>query len=228
MSALVNVPDSFNGPLIAAFVAASGTNAKILADISPSSGTPGTAGFRSGGQRLFDLLASSADNASNSIAIWEGVQTTLYANMGAATTTASGNATVTRSAGSFLTDGYTPGDTVMLFGAVAGTNNGVPLTVSSVATSTLTFSGVPAGFTANTEGASLRLLRVHRRATIPISGGAGYLSGALNAQLIGGSYDKTLDTLGIELGPLGMLIVAPISAVGSNAVLSINGKTALR
>lgn len=228
MSALVNVPDSFNAPLIAAFITANGTNAKILADVTPGTGTPGTAGFRSGGQRIFDLLASSSDSVANSVAVWEGVQVTLYANMGAAATTATGNATITRSAGSFLADGYTTGDTAMLFGSASTTNNGVPLTITGVTALTLTFNGVPVGFTANTEGASLRIARIHKRATVLIGSGAGNSANAPNVQLIGGAYDKALDTLGIELGPMGMLMVAPSSAVGSNATLSINGKTALR
>ncbi len=228
MAALVNVPDSFNGPLIAAFIAASSTYGKVLVDVSPGSGTAGAAGFRSGGTAVMDLLAWSSDSVANNVIVWEGLQTTLYANMGVAATTATTNATVTRTTGSFVTDGYTVGDNVMLFGSAGAANNGVVLTVTAVATLTLTFNGVPASFSANTEAAGFRIVRVHKRSTVPVAAGAATTTGA-NVQLFASTYDKTLYTLGTELGPLGMLIVSPAAAVSAlPAQLSVEAKVGYR
>lgn len=112
-----NVPGSFNG-LQTSFIAANGTLAKVFADVASASGN------FTGGQRVFDVVVSSTDSAANALILWDATQMTLYANMGVAATTATSNATVTRTVGSFITDGWQVGDSAMCFGSAGASNNG--------------------------------------------------------------------------------------------------------
>lgn len=222
-----SVPGAFDDTRIVSFIAASGVLAKVLADVKAASGN------LAGGQRLFDITASSTDSAANALFLWEGVQTSLYANMGAVTTTATGNATVTRTVGSFVTDGYQAGEVVMLLGSAGANNNGNPATITGVAAGALTFNGVPAGFSAQTEGAGFRIVRVARRAPVSIPANSGHATSAsslnANVQVVASGYDQTRDTLGIELGPNSILLVSMYQAVSAlPAVVQVSAKTALR
>ena len=223
-----SVPGGFADIKIVSFIAASLTNAKVLADVSPASGN------YLGGQRAYDIVATSTDSVDNALTVWEGVQATQQANMGTAAVTANTNATATRTTGSFITDGWNVGEVAMLFGALTAANNGVPLIVTAVAAGTLTFSGVPSGFTAETETSSaFRLVRVARRAPIKVPANSGNATGTSpsipNVQIVGQGLDQTRDPLGIEIGANSLLIVAPYQAVSAlPAVLQVSAHCALR
>ena len=222
-----NVIGGFTDTLQAGFIAANGTLAKIVADVTPASGN------YTGGQRVFDMVATSTSGADNALVLWDGVQATLYANMIAATTTDTTNATVTRAGGSFITDGWKVGDSAMCFGSAGASNNGNVAIVTGVTATTLTFNGIPAGFSANTEGAGFRLIRVTRRAWVSVPANSGNATSVsallLNVQMVAQSNDATLDGLGIELGANSLLIAACYQAVAAlPAVIQINAKSALR
>jgi len=222
-----NVIGGFSDTLQVGFIAASGTLAKVLADAVPASGN------YTGGQRIYDMVATSTSGADNSLLVWEGVQLSLYANMGVVNTTATTNATVTRTVGSFLTDGWKVGDSAMCLGSVGASNNGNVATVTSVTALTITFNGVPAGFSANVEGVGFRLIRVTRRAwtLVPAnSGNATAVSTLLpNVQLCAAPNDLTLDSLGIELAANSLLLVSCYQAVAAlPAVIQVTAKSALR
>lgn len=221
-----NVPGAFDTRQ-ASFIAASGILAKVLADVAAASGN------LTGGQRVFDMTVASTDSAANSLILWEGMQMTLQTNMGTAATTATTNATVTRTTGSFITDGWQVGDSAMCLGSAGASNNGNVAIVTGVAALTLTFSGVPAGFSANAEGAGFRLIRVTRRAWVSVPANAGNATSvsALNAnvQVVGQGYDQTKDGSGIELGATGLLLVGLYQAVSAlPATVQVTAKTALR
>ena len=222
-----NVIGGFTDTLQVGFIAASGILAQIVADVMPASGN------YTGGQRVYDMVATSTSGANNALILWDGVQATLYANMGTATTTATTNATVTRTVGSFITDGWKVGDSAMCFGSAGASNNGNVAIVTGVTATTLTFSGVPAGFSANTEGAGFRVIRVTRRAWVPVPANSGNATAVStlfpNVQLCASSNDLTLDLLGIELGANSLLLAACYQAVAAlPAVIQINAKSALR
>lgn len=222
-----NVIGGFSDTLQVGFTAANGTLAKVLADVTPASGN------YTGGQRVYDIIATSTSGADNSLIVWDGVQLSLYANMGVVNTTATTNATVTRTVGSYLTDGWKIGDSAMCFGSVGASNNGNVAIVTNVTALTLTFSGVPAGFSANVEGVGFRLIRVTRRAwtLVPANSGDATSVSALlpNVQLCASSNDLTLDSLGIELASNSLLLIACYQAVAAlPAVIQVAAKAALR
>ena len=222
-----NVIGGFADTMQVGFIAATGVLAKVLADVVAASGN------YTGGQRVYDMVATSTSGVDNAIILWDGVQLTLYANMGTATTTATTNATVTRTVGSFITDGWKVGDSAMCFGSAGASNNGNVAIVTGVTATTLTFSGVPSGFSANTEAAGFRVIRVTRRAwtQVPANFGNATAVSALlpNVQMVSSPNDSTLDALGIELGANSLLIVGCYQAVAAlPAVIQVSAKSALR
>lgn len=224
------VPGAFDDTRFASFIAASGTLAQVIADVSKAPVSP-----LLGGKRVYDITVSSTDAAANSLLLWEGVEASLYANMGTVGTTATTNATVTRTAGSFITDGWVAGQTAMLQGSAAAANNGNYAVVTTVTATTLTFNGIPVGFTAQTEGAGFRVIRVARRAPVLIPANSGNLTAVstavTNVQVLGGmnTNDKTQDSTGLELGPNSLLLASLYQATSAlPAVIQVVAKAALR
>ena len=222
-----NVPSLFNDTKSASFIAASGTLAKVLFDVAPASGN------LTGGQRVFDITAVSTDSVANMALIWEGFQASLYANMGAVTTGNTTNATYTRTTGSFITDGFTVGDSVMSLGSVNAGNNGLVGTITAVTALGLTLNGVPTGFSAGTEGAGFRLIKVTHKAPVAIAANAGNATSSTvatsNVTLLAAAYDVTKDTSGIELGPNSLLLVSMYQATSAlPVVIQVTGRSALR
>lgn len=223
------VPGSFGDTLQASFIAASATYAKVLSDVVAAN----TAAKLAGGARVYDITFSSTDATANAAYLWEGVQLSLYANMGTVSTTATSNATITRSSGSFITDGWLVGDQLMVLGSAGGTNNGNPGIITAVSAGTLTLNGVPSGWGANTEGSGFRVIRVTKRAPIQIAANAGNATATTttvdNVQGISSTNDKTRDTLGIELGSNSLLLVSLYQATSAlPATIQVTAKRALR
>lgn len=224
----VGVPVDYQNAPGVTFIAANGTNAKILVDVLPSGGG-GNQGFpasttATGGGRIMDMTVSSTDTSKDVIP-YVFFQTTLYANMTAATTTATTNATITRTANSFITDGYKVGDLIMVFGSVA--NDGILATVTTVAALTLTLNGVPTGWTANTEGAGFRVCRVHPLDRINIPANSGTAATTSNVSLLNNSYDASNDRSGFWLGANSGLAIAMQAAVAAlPAYVSVEARIA--
>lgn len=217
----VAVPLDYPPIPAATFIAANGVLGKIVLDKLPVGGG-GNQGLSLnplalGGGRLLDLTAVSSDAAAKSLLTYIGYETTVGSNMGTVTTTATTNATVTRTSGSFVTDGWAVGDLCMAFGSAASGNNGNLATVTTVAAGTLTFNGVPSGFTANSETAALRLFRVVPKPPIavPVGASAGVVATTNTTLLAALGIDNTLDRTGIWLGASEVVIVAPVSAVAA-------------
>ena len=215
------------------FTITNGTQAKVLADVTPpqvvasisgETALPGETSVRqrilTGGQRIFDGSISSSETATaRAMFIYLGVQTTLYANMGTVTVTNTTNNTITRTLGSFVTDGYQVGDVIMVFGSSASNNNGVVSYVTTVVSGTLTLNGVTLP-SATTEAAGFRIVRVSLRTIRNIPFGAGFAAAGTTpaVQLLGGSQDPAAfaapDT-GLVLDQNGMLIVGMQAAVSA-------------
>ncbi len=223
------------------FTAASTTSAKILVDVSPAqvvaaisgeTALPGESTVRqrvlTGGCRVIDGKATSSDSVARALLVYEGVQTSLYANMGTVATTATTNSTITRTVGSFITDGFQIGDNIMVFGAVSAANNGMIAIVTGVAAGTLTLSGTTAISVAETQSAGFRIIRVGAAYRKPVAITAGTDGTTAPVPIIGGTLDPRTDTTGISLGANGMLIVgmqATISALP--AVVSVTANFGL-
>lgn len=228
---------------IANFIAANAAKCKIFADVSPANvvaavgsetALPGESVVRqrvlTGGRRLVDGIITSTDAAAKSVLVYSGLQMTLAANMGTITTTATGNATITRSAGSFITDGWTVGDTGMVFGSITASaaNDGAIWRVTTVAAGVLTLDGLGGISVAGTEGAGYRLFKVGLETRRPVPANSGNLDSQASVALIGGTLHPTLDTAGMWLDANGVIIVGMVAAPSAlPAVVSVTGKSLL-
>lgn len=209
------------------FSAANTTLAKILCDVTPPRvgavitgelAIPGETGVRqrvfTGGQRIIDGSISSSDTVAKEIAIYTGSQTSLYADMGAVTTTTTN--TLNRTIGSFITDGYKVGDKVMMFGTTSAANEGLALIVTTVTALTLVFNGTLV--TNETMAAGFRVIRVSLRTRKTIAIGAGNSGAVQPVPLLGGNQDPAAfpppDT-GLSLSEKGVLIVAMSATVSA-------------
>lgn len=207
------------------FSAANTTHAKVLVDVSPAAVVAAISGetalpglgasenavrqrVKTGGRRVIDGLITSSDSAAKIMRIFTGTQLSLYADMGTVTTTATTHSTITRSAGSFITDGWKVGDVCMAFGSLSAANDGMQGRVTAVAAGTLTLDGTTEISVAETQGAGFRLVRVGAGTAKPVPANSGYLSTVVPVPLLNGAQDPRVDTSGIMLGATGMLIVA--------------------
>jgi hypothetical protein len=194
------------------------TPAQVVAAVGSEVALPGESTVRqrvlTGGQRILDGTIASTDGTNRSALIYTGRETTLYADMTTASTT--GTNVVNRSAGSFITDGYKVGDSIMLFGCPTAGNNGLLAQVTAVAALTLTCNGTP--FTNETMGAGFRVIRVSRRTQKPVPLNSGNADAVPAVALMGGSQDPSMppqpDT-GISLSAKGVLIVGMVAAVSA-------------
>lgn len=219
------LPGQWQGSEVS-FVAANGTQAKILCDVAPPMVVPAIAGevqlpgestvrqrIRTGGQRIIDgAIASTA--AVNSILMYLGTLLSLYAGLGVPTIT--GTNTLNRTAGSFITDGWKVGDSLMGFGHLTPANDGVMAICTAVAAGALTFNGAP--FTNENVPAGYRAFRVALKTRRGVPLNAGNTDAIPPVQLLGGTQDPSAflppDT-GLSLGPNDALIVAMAAAVAA-------------
>lgn len=210
------------------FVAADGTQAKILVDetaaqvlaaISGEIALPGEATVRQrilmGGCRVIDGSVVSSDGTARSLLIWLGRVLSRVSDFGA-TTTVTGTNAFNRASGSFVTDGWRAGDVVMPFGMTTAANNGVAGVVTTVTATVLTVTGTP--YTNETMPTTARLLRVSQRTrrAIPIS--SGNTDTAPAVALMGGTQDPAAAALpdtGYSLGDTDVMIVSMVAAVSA-------------
>lgn len=210
------------------FVAADGTQAKILVDeaaaqvlaaISGETALPGEATVRQrilmGGSRVIDGSIASTDGTARSLLIWLGRVLSRVSDFGA-TTTVTGTNAFNRASGSFVTDGWRAGDTVMPFGMTTAANNGVAGVVTTVTSTVLTVNGTP--YTNETMPTTARLMRVSQRTRrgLPISSGNTDTAPAVG--LMGGSQDPAAPALpdtGYSLGDVDVMIVGMVAAVSA-------------
>lgn len=210
------------------FVAADGTQAKILVEETPAQvlgaisgelALPGESTVRQrilmGGCRVIDGSISSTDGSARSLLIWLGRVLSRVSDFGA-TTTVTGTNTFNRASGSFITDGWRAGDTVMPFGMTTAANNGVAGVVTTVTATTLVVNGTP--YTNETMPASARLMRVSQRTRRAVAINAGNADSTPAAALMGGGQDPATPALpdtGYSLGDADTLIVGMVAAVSA-------------
>lgn len=201
---------------ITGFSITSGTIAKVIVETSPAVAATALTPLYYGGCTVLSLDATATDTASKDIQLWTGeVLTTQETSAtGAMAITASTNCTITRAAGSFLTDRWKVGDSVMPFApdtsAPNAASDGVVGLITAVVAGTLTVSGLPWSVVASL-ATGTRLARVAPlfRTTIPLSSGnttaiAGY-------SLLNHANDPSSLRFEKKLGATNMLIAAMIA-----------------
>lgn len=208
---------------VVSFTAANTTLAKILVDrpaaqqlaaISGESSLPGEASARPrvlwGGANIKNMIASSTDTADKELLVYIGRQ--LSSSVTGAIT--SQNLITRTDGGSFVTDGWEIGSTMMMFGetSVAG-NNGVMTQLTAVAASTLTVTGTP--WTNTTFTGTVRLFKVAQRFRTKIPLSAGNSATIKNVKLLANPNDDLTDLYTLRIGENSALIVAMGSAVSA-------------
>lgn len=220
MSLDVGLPGDYQQLPSTGFIAADTIVGKIVVDKLPSGGggnqgLPANANLLGGG-RVLELIASSSDAANKDVLFYPGFEATLASAMGTIGITATTNSTITRTIGSFITDGWRSGDLAMGFGATNAGNNGTVPILTGVAAQTLTFNGTAALPTAEVpSAATFRLFRLGSPTRATIALGSGVNSGIPNVQLVGSPCDSSLDKTGIWLGANSVLIAAMQAAVSA-------------
>lgn len=127
--------------------------------------------FKAGalGSRVHAVNIAGNDTSARDLQLYYGKKMTLQSAMG---TTSWTSGTITRSSGSFLTDGWAVGDTVIPIGSTTRANDKL-LTVTAVVAGTLTFSETQSAESFASGGVLYRGARLTTH-NVPIT--AGYLN----------------------------------------------------
>jgi hypothetical protein len=219
-----------------AFTITDSTNAKIIVDKSPpqvvasvsgETALPGESAVRQrilqGGCQIIDGTISSSDATLRYLNLFIGKELTLGANMGTVAYTATTNATITRTVGSYITEGWKVGMKLMGFNSTNSSNDGKPVSVTAVTATTLTLNGVSAISVAGTQDANLRLFAIAQRTEIAIAASAGTNGSSAPVKLIGNGQDASTFP-GIQLGEKNVLIgsmAAAVSALPASVDLAV-------
>lgn len=216
-----NLPAGFRSPKPVSFTVTNGTTAKVLVEQIPASLANGSLPPYYGGCTLIDLTATSTDAAAKDIILYVGtVLTTQDATNTGSITTGAQN-TLTRGTGSYIADGWSVGDLAMVFTA-AGTAqvvtgiDGLPLIVTGVTATVLTFNGTPLAAGANVLTAGSRIVAVADKARVTVAANAGNSSSIPNVRLLANStFDSSVVTTELKLGADNLLIGAMQAAVSA-------------
>lgn len=230
-------PALFLNPAPTTFTVGNTTVAKVVVDTFAGAAATGTLPAFYGGCTVIDLTASSTDVAKNLMIYIGTVMTTVDAGSvtGATTSTATTNATLVRTNGSFITDGYRIGDLVMLFAPTAvgsafapQTVEGTLATVTAVSATTLTFNGIPTGWTAITVTTGTRICRMTPHFNAPIAASAGTNGTTASVALLGNTMDGSYVRSELKLGSTNILAAAMTANVGAlPAYVSVDAVVAL-
>ncbi len=208
------VPAAFTNA-IATLIAADGTAAKVL--VEPQSAAAATANtpLLYGGASAIDITAASTDAVAKDVIMWHGqALTTVGGATGVASMT---TGTITRATGSFITDGWKPGDLVMVFNAPdqarqAGVD-GVLGIVTAVAAGTLTVNGTPFSAATITTGARICRMAYDLRAPVAANSGTNGTSATVN--LLNNANDGSVIRYERKLGANELLAVSVAAAVSA-------------
>lgn len=222
-------PALFKSAPPATFIAATGTAAKIVVDQMPEAAATATAPLYFGGGTVIDLTASSTDSVAKDVQLYVGTVATTQ-SVGATGNLTTTTGTIVRASGSFIADGWAPGDLVMTF-APAGTAanaamDGILGVVTAVTATTLTVNGTP--FAAMTLAAGTRVVRVkpHFRQTVAAT--AGTANNVPSQGLLGQINDGSAVRTELKLGANNVLIAALAAAASAlPAYVSVGAVVAL-
>lgn len=133
--------------------------------------TPGTYG-----SKIHAISICSSDAGANLVALWQMKEMTLQANMGTGAFVDGGGGadTITRSSGSFVSDGWVVGDMIWVSGATTLANDFV-VQLTAVAAGTLTFATAIVNTAENFPSGST-IYKAIRRGTYSVPANSGVTS----------------------------------------------------
>ncbi|WP_374353705.1 hypothetical protein [Chitinimonas sp.] len=205
-----------------------GTNLRLLADVSPASGIAGAVDWLRGGSRVTEATASSNSASAQTVQVVEGTEATLF---GAATgaVTITGTNTINRTNAGFLADRWEIGQRCALLAAGNAAllaDEGKVLTITAVTDTAITVSG-PA-LTNGAVPAGSRLVRLTGDYVKSIPALSGTSPTVPNASLLGDqSVDSSIDKTGNSLGSKTMLLVGVTAALTGGDRIEIRAKQGL-
>jgi hypothetical protein len=216
-----NLPAGFRSPKPVAFTVTNSTVAKVLVEQVPPANASATLPPYYGGCTLIDLTATSTDASNKDVILYVGtVLTTQDATNTGSITTGAQN-TLTRATGSWIADGWGIGDLAMVFSAfgvaqVVTGIDGLPLVVTGVTATVLTFNGTPLAAGANVLSAGTRVVACADKARITVTANAGNSASIPNVCLLANPiYDVSKVTTELKLGADNLLIAAMQAAVSA-------------
>lgn len=176
------------------------------------------------GSRVHAINAVSGDTAANTARLYVGRPLSLSASMGtgAFVDGGGGSDTITRSSGSFVTDGWVVGDRLLAVNSTTLANDFLT-TLTAVASGTLTFATATVG-TAENFAASTALYRVAQLGTFTIPASAGNDAAEPSVNLLDPSVISQLlaDPNIFDLLPAGyVLAVALGTALGAGEFFDV-------
>lgn len=216
-------PAGFFTPKPTSFIAANGTAAKVVAE--PLAAAAGVAATPTpdfyGGGTVIDLTATSTDSVSKDVILYVGTILTTHDSTATGDITTATQNTLNRVNGSWITDGFQVGDLVMVFAPSGAAQvvtgiDGLPLIVTGVTATALTFNGTPLAAGTNTLTAGSRIVAVADKSRVTVPANAGNSSAIPNARLLANpTFDASVVTTELKLGARNMLIAAMQSAVSA-------------
>ena len=216
-----NLPAGFRSPKPIAFTVTNGTVAKVLVEQIPAALANGSLPPYYGGGTLIDLTATSTDASNKDVILYQGTVLTTQdpTNTGSITTGAQN--TLTRASGSWIADGWGVGDLAMVFAAfgvaqVVTGIDGLPLIVTGVTATVLTFNGTPLAAGANILSAGSRICAVADKFRATVTANASNSSTIPNVLLLGNpAFDNSKITSELKFGADNLIIAAMQSAVSA-------------
>lgn len=197
------------------FIAANGTAAKVVVDPQPAAAAGALSPLYMGGGTVIDKVGVSSDTVAKDVIMWQGTALTTVG--GATGTAASTTSTLTRTTGSFITDGWSVGDLVMAFAPIGTAPNaavdGILGTITAVTATTITVNGTP--FAALTLATGTRLCRMMQALRAPIPAGSGTNGTAPSVNLLNNALDGSVLRYERKLGPNELLAASMASAVSA-------------
>lgn len=231
MSGPVNAitPALFQGVGPVSFVAGNGTAAKVIIEPQVGAAASGNSPAFYGGCTYIDLTAASTDAAAKDVLLYQGRVLTTQETTATGAMATAGTNTITRAAGSFITDGWLVGDVVMVFSPVGTAPNaavdGIVGVLSAVAAGVLTASGAPWANLALASGT--RIVKVGQLFRATVAANAGNTAAIPNVALLGNGMDASAIRAERKLGSTEMLIANMQAAVSAlPAYVAISGQMA--
>jgi len=209
-----DTPAAFICPKPTTFTVTYGTRAKVLVDQYANANASGSLPSYYGGCTVLDLVASSTDASNRDLEIY--VATVLYTT-GSSDSIAINGTNITRTTGSFLTDGFRVGDLFMAFAADNVSRNGddgILGIITAVAALQLDFNGTPYSNVGEHFNNGTRLCTVGLRLRAPIAANSG--NGTIpNVSLLNNAMDTAQCRFEQKLGANNLLIGRMPVAVGA-------------
>lgn len=196
-------------------VASDGTAAKVLIEPQAPAAAGATSPLLFGGCAVIDITAASTDAAAKDLNVWHGkVLTTVGGATGAVVTTTS---SIPRTIGSFIADGFKPGDLAMVFNDPTQSRqpglDGVLGIVTAVSALALTLHGTPLAAVAVTAGARICRMSYDARVLVPAS--AGTNGASRTVAMIASQYDGSILSTHRNLAANELLAVSAVAAVSA-------------